>query len=133
MTKKKEAATAVKADAPLAQLILDCGKDKYRMVSLATRWAIEVQKRESHTSHQPEALVSMALKEILMGAVSMEDIEKLPSAPKLEKRLEIAPVISEDLAKRIAEEDARAEKTASKSKKDDEPLEDEEEEEDEKK
>ena len=128
MTKKKEATTAVNADAPLAQLILDCGKDKYRMVSLATRWAVEVQKRESQTAHQPEVLVGMALKEILTGKVSMEDIEKLPPAPKLEKKLEIAPVISEDLAKRIAEEDARAEKTA-KNKKDEEPLEDEEEEE----
>jgi hypothetical protein len=127
VTKKKEALT-VNPEAPLAQLILDCGKDKYRMVSLATRWAVEVQKRESQTAHQPEVLVAMALKEILTGKVAMEDVEKLPPAPKLEKKLEVAPVISEDLAKRIAEEDARAEKAA-KNKKDEEPLPEEEEEE----
>jgi DNA-directed RNA polymerase subunit K/omega len=131
VTKKKEAA-AVNPDAPLAQLILDCKADKYRMVSLATRWAVEVQKRESQTPHQPEELVAMALKEILSGKISMEDVEKLPPAPKLEKKLEVAPVISEDLAKRIAEEDARAEKAAAKTKKDDDADDEEEEEEDEK-
>jgi hypothetical protein len=109
--------------------MLDCGKDKYRMISLTTRWAVEVQKRESETAHQPDVLVSMALKDILTGKITLEEIEKLPPAPKLEKKLEVAtPAISEELAKRIAEEDARAEKNA-KNKKDEAPLADEEEEE----
>ena len=126
MTKKKEDAPIVNAEIPLQQLMLDCKQDKYRMVSLTTRWAVEVQKRESQTSHQPDQLVSMALKDILTGKVTLEEIEKLPPAPKLERRIEVASVISDELAKRIAEEDIRSEKNA-KAKKDEEPLEEEEE------
>ena len=124
MTKKKEADPIEKAEIPLQQLMLDCKQDKYRMISLTTRWAVEVQKRENQTAHQPDALVAMALKEILTGKVTLDEIEKLPPSPKLEKRIEVAPAISDELAKRIAEEDVRTEKN-SKSKKDEEPLEEE--------
>jgi DNA-directed RNA polymerase subunit K/omega len=113
VTKKKEEAVVVNPNAPLSQLMLDCGKDKYRMISLATRWAIEVQKRDQQVSHAPDELVSMAIKEILTGEVTLEEIEKLPPAPKLERRIEIPAAIPEDLVKRIAEEDARLEKSAS--------------------
>ena len=116
MTKKKEETAVVNPNVPLSQLMLDCGKDKYRMISLATRWAIEVQKREQQVSHAPDELVSMAIKEILLGQVSLEEIEKLPPAPKLERRIEIPAAIPEDLAKRIAEEDARMEKSAASAK-----------------
>jgi DNA-directed RNA polymerase subunit K/omega len=127
VTKTKETASTVNPNTSLRDLMLDCGKDKYRMVSLATRWAVEIQKRESQTGYSPDDLVNMSLKEILTGQVTLDAIEKLPPAPKLEKKLEVAaPVISEELAKRIAEEDARAEKLAKEKK--DEPLEDEEEE-----
>jgi DNA-directed RNA polymerase subunit K/omega len=129
VTKKKEQAPTANPDAPLSQLILDCKQDKYRMVSLATRWAIEVQKREENGGVQPEELVSMALKEILSGKISMEEVEALPPAPKLVRKAEAAvPVISEELMKRIAEEDALQEKQA-KAKKDEEPAAEEEEEE----
>jgi DNA-directed RNA polymerase subunit K/omega len=116
VTKKKEETVVVNPKAPLSQLMLDCGKDKYRMISLATRWAIEVQKRDQQVSHAPDELVSMAIKEILTGEVSLEEIEKLPPAPKLERRLEIPAAIPEDLVKRIAEEDARMEKAAASGK-----------------
>ena len=125
MTKKKEDETIEKTEIPLQQLMLDCKQDKYRMISLTTRWAVEVQKRENQTAHQPDQLVAMALKDILTGKVTLEEIEKLPPSPKLEKRIEVAPVISEELAKRIAEEDLRTEKNA-KAKLDEEPLEEEE-------
>lgn len=127
MTKKKADVETPVVETPLADLILDCKEDKYRMVSLATRWAIEVQKREENAGFQPEVLVSLALKDILTGKVAMEDIEAMPVVPKLVRRTEAAPVISEELAKRIAEEDARQEKV-NKSKKDD-PLPEEEEDE----
>lgn len=129
MTKKKEETLTANPDATLQELMLDCAKDKYRMVSLATRWAVEVQKREAEAALTTDELVAIALKEILTGKVGMEEIEKLPPAPKLERKPEtVAPVISEELAKRIAEEDARAEKAA-KDKKDEAPLEEEEEDE----
>jgi hypothetical protein len=127
VTKKKADTETAAPETPLADLILDCKQDKYRVVSLATRWAIEVQKREENAGLQPEVLVSLALKDILAGKVTMEEIEALPVVPKLVRRSEAAPVISEELAKRIAEEDARQEK-ANKDKKD-EPLPEEEEEE----
>lgn len=128
MTKKKSD-TAI-SDAPLAQLILDCKADKYRMVSLATRWAIEVQKKDEFNGLQPEELVSVALKEILNGTISMEEIEALPPAPKLVRRAEPAPAISEELLKRIAEEDALQEKLAKNKKDEPLPVDEEEEEED---
>jgi DNA-directed RNA polymerase subunit K/omega len=127
--KKKKDAPEVDPNIPLSQLLLDCGKDKYRMVSLATRWAIEVGGRDPNTIRQPEELVSMALREILTGQVSLADIEKLPPAPKVEKKFDMGPALSEELTKKLAEEDARAEKARAKEA--DKAPADEEEEEDE--
>lgn len=90
MSKKKAAAAeeipAVnKADLPLSQLLLDCPKDKYRLVGLAIRWAHEVKKRDQSTEPAPE-LLNRALKEILAEQVSLDEIEKLPPVPKLERK-----------------------------------------------
>jgi DNA-directed RNA polymerase subunit K/omega len=82
--KKSEDAKAQKADLPLAQLILDCSKDKYRLVNAALRWAHEVKQRED-TQGTTQDIINKALKEILAGQADLEDIEKLPPIPKSER------------------------------------------------
>lgn len=72
-------------DAPLSQLLLDCGKEKYRLISLATRWAQEIRQRDQSTL-PPTELMDAALREIMTGKVSLEEIEKLPPPPKVEKK-----------------------------------------------
>ncbi len=89
--KKKDEKTAVDPNTPLSQLLLDCGKDKYRMVSLATRWALEVQARDPQTPHQAEELVSMALREILTGQVDLEEIESSRRRLRLRRKSTSAP------------------------------------------
>lgn len=73
------------ADVPLANLILDCPRIKYRLVSLATRWAHEVKKRDQDS--QPlQVIMQKALKELLTGEVDTEMVEKLPPLPRAEKK-----------------------------------------------
>jgi DNA-directed RNA polymerase subunit K/omega len=86
VTKKKEDVVAdnhTKSEASLASLILDCPKDKYRLVALATRWAHEIKKRDQDPL-PPQLLLDKSLKEILTGVITMEKIEELPPAPKTE-------------------------------------------------
>jgi DNA-directed RNA polymerase subunit K/omega len=87
--KKKDEKTSKnpKADLPLSQLFLDCSKDKYRLVSLATRWAVEIKQRDQ-SSLPPQELLNSALREILTGQADPEEIEKLPPVPKVEKKQE---------------------------------------------
>jgi DNA-directed RNA polymerase subunit K/omega len=81
--KSEETKAALKADLPLAQLILDCSKDKYRLVNAALRWAHEVKQREEKGTTQE--IIDKALKEILAGQADLEMIEKLPPIPKSER------------------------------------------------
>ena len=60
----------------------------------------------------------------------LAEVEGLPPAPKLVRRADPAPVISEELMKRIAEEDALQEKLAKNKKDEPLPAEEDEEEED---
>jgi len=78
-TQKPDAAP--KEDIPLTQLILDRSKDKYRLVALALRWAQEIKQKEQ-APEPPQEILSRALKQILDGDVSLEEIEKLPPLPK---------------------------------------------------
>jgi len=90
--KKSEAAVAEKKEnLPLTQLLLDCPKDKYRLVSLAIRWAQEVKKRDQSTE-APVEVVNKSLKEILSDQVKLDDIEKLPPVPKTEKKPDLIPL-----------------------------------------
>lgn len=91
MSKKKadesKTENTVKADRPLTELMLDCSKDKYRLVTLATRWAQEVKLRDQQSGTTPQELINVALKEILTGQADMGEIEKLPPPPKPDKKL----------------------------------------------
>ncbi len=55
------------------------------MVSLATRWAKEIRQRDQSALPAQE-LLDLALREIMTQKVSLEEIEKLPPPPKVEKR-----------------------------------------------
>jgi DNA-directed RNA polymerase subunit K/omega len=90
VTKKEKAQTAlgepvVDVDAPLSQLLLSVSHDKYRIISLATRWAKEIKNRDQSTL-QPQELLAESLREILGKKVTLEEIEKLPPPPKVEKK-----------------------------------------------
>ena len=85
--KKTDTETAVPSnpDAPLSQLLLDCTKEKYRLIALATRWAQEIKVRDQSTL-PPQELLDLALREIMMKKVTFDAIEKLPPPPKVEKK-----------------------------------------------
>ncbi len=86
-TKNKTDEKDVKADKKsksLKEMLLNCSKEKYRLVSLATRWAYEIKTRDQETLPVQE-LVNKALKEILTGQVAPETIEKLPPVQKEKK------------------------------------------------
>jgi hypothetical protein len=75
----------INLDAPLSQLLLTITHDKYRMISLVTRWAKEIKHRDQSTL-QPQELLAQSLREILGNKVSLDAIEKLPPPPKVEKK-----------------------------------------------
>jgi DNA-directed RNA polymerase subunit K/omega len=75
----------IHVDAPLSQLLLTITHDKYRMVSLVTRWAKEIKHRDQ-SNLQPQDLLAQSLREILGKKVTLDEIEKLPPPPKAEKK-----------------------------------------------
>lgn len=87
MTKKTEAAVEapVNIDAPLSQLLLTVTHDKYRMISLVTRWAKEIKIRDQ-SNLPPQEILAQSLREILGKKVTLDEIEKLPPPPKTEKK-----------------------------------------------
>ncbi len=90
MTKKEKQDVVIpelpiNLEAPLNQLLLTITHDKYRMISLVTRWAKEIKHRDQSTL-QPQELLAQSLREILGKKVTLEAIEKLPPPPKVEKK-----------------------------------------------
>jgi DNA-directed RNA polymerase subunit K/omega len=75
----------INLEAPLSQLLLTITHDKYRMISLVTRWAKEIKQRDQSTA-QPQDLLAQSLREILGKKVTLDVIEKLPPPPKVEKK-----------------------------------------------
>ena len=53
-------------------------KDKYKLVRTVVRWAGEIKQKEN-LPDPISGLVSRALREILSGNISIEDVEKLPT------------------------------------------------------
>ncbi len=90
MTKKEKTEVLtpelpVNLEAPLSQLLLTITHDKYRMISLVTRWAKEIKHRDQ-SNLQPQDLLAQSLREILGKKVTLDAIEKLPPPPKVEKK-----------------------------------------------
>ncbi len=75
----------INLEAPLSQLLLTITHDKYRMISLVTRWAKEIKQRDQSTA-QPQDLLAQSLREILGKKVTLDVIEKLPPPPKVENK-----------------------------------------------
>jgi DNA-directed RNA polymerase subunit K/omega len=80
-----------KPEVSLPQLLLERSRDKYRLVPLAMRWALEVKRRDQNAAPIQDVM-NQALHEILSGKVSLEEIEKLPPPVKME---EPKPVVEE--------------------------------------
>ena len=62
----------------LQELISDTKFNKYRLVSLATRWIEEIKHKEEYKYCSSTELIEIALKDIITGKVTPEEIEKLP-------------------------------------------------------
>lgn len=71
-----------KADMPVEALMLECVKDRYKISYAALRWAKELKTKENLADSIP-VLVARAMREILIGKVSIKEIEKLPMLAKL--------------------------------------------------
>jgi len=69
-----------KEEKDLESMILDYGKDKYKLVKTGVRWACEIKQKEN-LPDPISTLIPRAVQEILSGAVSIDEIEKLPDLP----------------------------------------------------
>lgn len=67
---------------PLEGLLLQCEKDRYKIGYTALRWAKEIKQKENLPDPIP-LLIQRALREILTGKISIEEIEKLPMTVKI--------------------------------------------------
>ncbi|TXH29109.1 MAG: hypothetical protein E6Q99_01385, partial [Elusimicrobia bacterium] len=76
MSEKKkfveELPAEIPLDAPLSQLLQVVTHDKYRVISLATRWAQEIKQRDQATTLPPQELLAQSLREILGKKVTLE-------------------------------------------------------------
>ena len=68
----------------MEELILNYSKDRYKLTTLALRWAQEIRVRDN-LNDPPQQILSQALKEILTGKVKLSEIEKLKPIPKDKK------------------------------------------------
>ncbi|MFN0117645.1 MAG: hypothetical protein ACKVQC_05045 [Elusimicrobiota bacterium] len=64
-------------DMSVEALMLTTTKDKYKLAFSAIRWAREIKKAENSTESMP-TLINRAMKEIILGKVTIKEIEKLP-------------------------------------------------------
>lgn len=69
-------------DLPMESLILQCKEEKYKLAYATIRWAKEIKQKES-LPDSVQSLVPRALKELLQGKTSLEEIEGLPMAVKV--------------------------------------------------
>lgn len=65
-------------DKTLEELLLDSKIQRYKLVSLAARWAEELKGKEEYKYLTFNELLELSLKDILSGKVSEEEILKLP-------------------------------------------------------
>ena len=77
MSKATKAEKIAKADMPIDALLLECNTDRYKLAYAAIRWAKEIKTKENLPDPVP-VLVQRAIREILTGKVSIEEIGKLP-------------------------------------------------------
>ena len=76
MTNQEEKST----EATLQELILNTSFDKYKVVPLVKKWVKELKGKEEYRDYTHSQILDHALKEILSGAVNLEEIAKLPAA-----------------------------------------------------
>lgn len=69
-------------DLPMESLILQCKEDKYKLAYATLRWAKEIKQKES-LPDSVQSLVPRALRELLTGKMTLEDVEALPMAIKV--------------------------------------------------
>ena len=82
MSKKEEKAQEqTPEEAPLQQLMLNTKIEKYKLIPIAMRWVRELEKREENKGLTQAQILDLALKDILTGTISMEEISKLPPLP----------------------------------------------------
>jgi hypothetical protein len=68
--------------ASIEEILLDVKSGKYKLIPVATRWIAEISKKEEYKYFTFNQLLEAALKDILTGKVSIEEIEKLPPIEK---------------------------------------------------
>lgn len=97
MAKKEKEAKEVKdakeekepvKEISLQELILNTPAEKYKLIPYAMRWIRELEKKEEHKDLSRSQILDLALKDILSGSVSMEELEKLMAIPLPKKQSE---------------------------------------------
>ena len=82
MSKLTKAEKIARADMPIDALLLECNTDRYKLAYAAIRWAKEIKQKENLPDPVP-VLVQRAIREILTGKVSIDEIGKLPVIVKV--------------------------------------------------
>lgn len=70
------------AEIPLEGMVLNCGKEKYKLSYAAIRWAREIKQKEN-LPDPVQFLVPRALRDILTGKMTIKEVEKLPIIAKV--------------------------------------------------
>jgi hypothetical protein len=73
----KQSVDKSKADLPVGALMLECVKDRYKLPYAALRWAKEIKQKENLPDAIP-VILPRAIRDILIGKVSIKEVEKLP-------------------------------------------------------
>ncbi len=96
----------------LEELTLDSPLNKYELINSVMRWAQEL-KQKGLVVGDPRQVLEQALKDIIAGQISVEQIRKLPALMKLDEDKEKP----EKYSKGEREEPARKEVKGKKTKK----------------
>ncbi|MBI3549854.1 MAG: hypothetical protein HY078_12520 [Elusimicrobia bacterium] len=78
--KKQDAEKEAVPEKVLEQLILDRSHGKYALVPMASVWALELRRQEEHRHLTQIEILDMALRDLLTGKVSAEQVEKAAAA-----------------------------------------------------
>ncbi|MEW6040116.1 MAG: hypothetical protein AB1633_01175 [Elusimicrobiota bacterium] len=89
---------------PIEKILLDSKVEKYKIVSVATRWIEEISKKEEYKYLTFNQLLEVALKDIITGKVSIEEIQKLPPLEFKKPKEQTTPVTTKKVSREIKDE-----------------------------
>jgi hypothetical protein len=69
----------------LPEMMLNTELEKYKLIPAVARWVFELEKREENKGILHPQLMEMALRDLLSGKVTIDEVDKLPPLPAPKK------------------------------------------------